>query len=126
MRRFFFFTGLFAAGSSAMWAQARPANWPTSGGDPQRSNWERTDTRITKDTAKDLQLLFKMKLENQPRTTRALMPPLILGNLISYRGFKELAFVAANSDVVYAIDADLGKMFWTKHLEYASLEPPVF
>ena len=116
---------LLAAASVAQ-AQGRPANWPTSGGDAQRSNWERTDPRINKDTAKDLQLLFKMKLDNQTRAARALMPPLILGNLISYRGFKELAFVATNSDIVYAIDADLGKIFWTKHLEYASLDPPVY
>jgi outer membrane protein assembly factor BamB len=106
-------------------AQPRPANWPTYGGDAQRSGWEKADARISKDTVKDLQLLWKMKLENQPKGLRPLLPPLILGNLISYRGFKELAFVAANSDIVYAIDADLGKLFWTKHLEYASLDPPV-
>jgi outer membrane protein assembly factor BamB len=105
-------------------AQPRPTNWPTYGGDAQRSGWEKTDPRIAKDTVKDLQLLWKMKLENQPKGSRPLMPPLILGNLISYRGFKELAFVAAASDMVYSIDADLGKMFWTKHLEYASLDPP--
>ncbi len=78
---------------------------------------------ITKETVKDLQLLWKMKLENQPKGLRPLLPPLILGNLISYRGFKELAFVAASSDIIYSIDADLGKMFWAKHLEYASLDP---
>ena len=78
-----------------------------------------------RDTVKDLQLLRKMKLENQPKGLRPLMPPVILGNLISYRGFKELAFVAASSDIIYSIDADLGKMFWTKHLEYASLDPPL-
>ena len=119
------FTASLIAAASTAYAQGRAGNWSNSGGDAQRSNWERTDSRINKDTAKDLQLLFKMKLESQPRTQRALMPPLILGNLISYRGFKELAFVATNSDIVYAIDADLGKTFWTKHLEYASLEPPV-
>jgi outer membrane protein assembly factor BamB len=113
---------IFAA---AAIAQPRPANWPTYGGDAQRSGWEKADARISKDTIKDLQLLWKMKLENQPKGLRPLLPPLILGNLISYRGFKELAFVAANSDIVYAIDADLGKIFWTKHLEYASLDPPV-
>jgi outer membrane protein assembly factor BamB len=106
-------------------AQPRPANWPTYGGDAQRSGWEKADARISKDTVKDLRLLWKMKLENQPKGLRPLLPPVILGNLISYRGFKELAFVAASSDIVYAIDADLGKMFWTKHLEYASLDPPV-
>jgi outer membrane protein assembly factor BamB len=111
--------------AAAAIAQPRPANWPTYGGDAQRSGWEKTDARISKDTVKDLQLLWKMKLENQPKGLRPLLPPLILGNLISYRGFKELAFVAANSDIVYAIDADLGKIFWTKHLEYAGLDPPV-
>jgi outer membrane protein assembly factor BamB len=105
-------------------AQNRPANWTTYGGDPQRTGWEKTDARITKETVKDLQLLWKIKLENQPKGPRPLMPPVILGNLISYRGFKELAFVAASSDIIYSIDADLGKMFWTKHLEYASLDPP--
>lgn len=120
------FAAFVLGGASAAHGQGRSLNWGAYGGDAQRSNWERTDQRITKDNAKDLQLLFKMKLDTQPRTPRALMAPLILGNLISYRGFKELAFVASNSDIVYAIDVDLGKMFWTKHLEYASLEPPVY
>ena len=103
--------------------QANSANWPTYGGDAQRSGWEKTDTRITKPNAKDLQLLFKLKLESQAKGSRQLMPPVILGRLISYRGFKELAFVGTNSDIVYAIDADLGKIFWQKHLEYASIDP---
>ncbi len=101
------------------------ANWNTYGSDPQRSGWERTDPAISKDTVKDLQLLWKMKLEAQPKGLQPVLPPLIMGRLISYRGFKELAFVGTNSDIVYAIDADLGKMFWQKHLEYAALDPPV-
>jgi len=56
---------------------------------------------------------------------RPLMPPLILGRLISYRGFRELAFVGANPDIVYAIDADLGTVFWQKHLEYSTRDPQV-
>jgi outer membrane protein assembly factor BamB len=99
------------------------SNWTTFGGDPQRSGWERIETAISKDTVKDLQLLWKMKLESQPKGTRPIMPPLIVGRLISYRGFKELAIVGTGSDIVYAIDADLGKMFWQKHLEYSSAEP---
>jgi outer membrane protein assembly factor BamB len=47
----------------------------------------------------------------------------ILGRLISYKGFKELAFVGTSADIVYAIDADLGKTFWQKHLEYNSGDP---
>jgi len=125
MRNFLALAGVSSILAAAANAQPRAANWPTYGGDAQRSGWEKTDARITKDTVKDLQLLWKMKLENQQKGLRPLLPPLILGNLISYRGFKELALVAASSDIVYSIDADLGKIFWTKHLEYASLDPPV-
>ena len=100
-------------------------NWPTYGGDAQRSGWQNADTRITPETAKDLQLLWKIKLEVQARGMRPIMPPVILGRLISYRGFKELAFVGTNPDIVYAIDADLGTLFWQKHLEYSTREPQV-
>src|SRR5215831_2642932 len=104
-------------------AQNRERNWPTYGGDAQRSGSAGADFRITKDTVKDFQLLFKMKLDNQSRGMRPVLPPVILGRLISYRGFRELAFVATNADIVYAVDADLGKMFWQKHLEYSVAEP---
>ena len=100
-------------------------NWPTYGGDAQRSGWQNADTRITPETAKDLQLLWKIKLEVQARGMRPIMPPVILGRLISYRGFKELAFVGTNPDIVYAVDADLGTLFWQKHLEYSTREPQV-
>lgn len=103
-------------------AQGR-SNWNNSGGDAQHTGWERADARISKDSAKDLQLLWKMKLESQPKGPRPLQPPALMGQLISYRGFKELAFVASSADIVYAIDADLGKLFWQKHLEYANREP---
>jgi outer membrane protein assembly factor BamB len=104
-------------------AQSRGGNWPTYGGDAQHSGWEGADARISKDTVKDLQLLWKMKLDSQTKSLRSLLPPIILGRLISYRGFKELAFVGTNADIVYAIDADLGKLFWQKHLEYSVSEP---
>src|SRR5579872_2237655 len=99
------------------------SNWTTYGGDPQHSGWERVDTTFSKDTVKDLQLLWKMKLETRGKGSSPIMPPLIMGRLISYRGFKELAFVGTNADLVYAIDADLGKLFWQKHLEYSTAEP---
>ena len=96
---------LLACGWIAL-SQSRGGNWPTYGGDAQRSGWEGADANITKDSVKDLQLLWKVKLETQSRGMRPVMPPVIQGRLISYRGFKELAFVATNSDIVYAIDAD--------------------
>src|SRR5690348_3055410 len=113
MKRFLAFTGIWIAGSGFTSGQ-QLSNWTTYGGDPQRSGWERVDPAISRDTGKNFQLLWKMKLENLSKSV--IMPPLVLGRLISYRGFKELAFFGTGSDVVYAIDADLGKMFWQKHL----------
>jgi outer membrane protein assembly factor BamB len=125
MRRFLILFVLVCLCAALALAQSRGGNWPTSGGDAQRSGWEGTDARISKDTVKDLQLLFKLKLESQAKGSRPLMPPLIMGRLISYRGFRELAFVGSSSDIVYAIDADLGTIFWQKHLEYSTREPQV-
>jgi len=123
MRRVFILSAIVSVCAVFALAQSRGGNWPTSGGDAQRSGWEGTDARISKDTVKDLQLLFKLKLESQAKGLRPLMPPLIMGRLISYRGFRELAFVGSNADIVYAIDADLGTIFWQKHLEYSTREP---
>src|SRR5687768_12463856 len=80
--------------------QSRGGNWPTFGGDAQRSGWEIADARISPDTVKDIRLLWKLKFEAQPRGARPVMPPLVLSRLISYRGFRELAFVATNADIV--------------------------
>src|SRR5688572_2364960 len=106
-------------------AQSRGGNWPTFGGDAQRSGWEGTDPIINKDSIKVMQLLWKLKFEIQAKGTRQVMPPVMLGRLISYRGFKELGFVATNADIVYSIDTDLGTIFWQKHLEYSTREPQV-
>lgn len=106
-------------------SQSRGGNWPTFGGDAQRSGWEATDPSLSRDTVKDMQLLWTMKFETSSRGTRPIMPPVILGRLISYRGFKELAFAATNADIVYSIDADLGTVFWQKHLEYSTRDPQV-
>jgi outer membrane protein assembly factor BamB len=102
---------------------ARTGDWTTFGGDVQRTGSERSDFRLNKDTIKDFQFLWKMKLEEQPKGARSLTPPVTIGTLISYRGFKELAFVGGSSNHFYAINADLGKMFWQRQLTYSSELP---
>jgi outer membrane protein assembly factor BamB len=101
----------------------RGTNWPTHSGDPQRTGWQRNETKITRETVKDLQLLWKLKLDNESKALHSLTEPLILGNIITDRGFKELAIVAGSSDNIYAIDADLGKIFWNRRFEYESGVP---
>jgi hypothetical protein len=95
----------------------------TYGGDAQRTGWVKTDGRFTKDEVKNFQLLYKVKLEEQPKGAQSLTPPAMIGILISYRGFKELAFTGGSSDNFYAINSDLGKPFFHRPLTYSSEIP---
>ena len=79
--------GLAALGAALAWiitpaAQTqKKADWLTDGGDPQRTAWQRNETILTKDNVKDMKLLWKIKLDNQPRQMHSLFPPLIAGNV---------------------------------------------
>ena len=115
-----------ALACGVMYAQGRGGqNWNTIGADAQRTGWLRTETRISaatfqKSESGGFQLLWKIKPENQPRQLNTLTQPLILGNLISHKGFKALTFVGGSSDVVYAIDYDLAKTYWSQRLSTAA------
>lgn len=107
------------AASAATQAQGRGGpNWTTTGGDAQRTSWVKTDPRISRESVQKpgFQLLWKSKLDNQPRQLESLTQPMLLSNIISYKGFKALAFVGGSSDNVYSIDYDLNKIFWKRHL----------
>ena len=99
-------------------ASVQGADWTTHSGDNLRTGWQRDETRLNKDTLKNLRLLWKAKLDVKQRSVYSLFGPLVAEQTITDRGFKELAFVAtANNDLI-AIDADLGSVFWKKHFEW--------
>ena len=105
-------------------ADGRTLDWPTFGNDAQRSGWEKSDSRFTKDdVAKGFQLLWKRKMETKTKGPMKLMPPVLMGTLVGYRGFKELAFSAGSDDSIYVMDADLDRIYWQKHLTYTSEKP---
>src|SRR5216684_9277010 len=93
---------------------ARAADWTTFGGDPQRTNWARDESELTKDSLKKLKLEWSLKLDNESRELNALTVPLVHSQVITPRGFKEVVLVAGSSDKVFAIDADTGKLLWQK------------
>jgi len=97
----------------------------TYGGDAQRTGFVKTDGRFTKDDVKNFQMVWKVKLEDQPKGLRSLTPPAMIGILISYRGFKELAFIGGSSDNFYAINSDVGKLFFHRPLTYSSEIPKI-
>jgi outer membrane protein assembly factor BamB len=121
------FSAQLALSLIGCWAahpQGRPIDWPSYAGDAQRTGWEKVDSRITRDNVKDFQLVLKRKLDNAQTGPHSLTTPVVQGLLISYRGFKELAFVAGSSGNVWAIDADMNRIFWQKHFDASSSSGP--
>jgi len=114
MRSFTWAVLVSFAGAGIMAAQI---DWPSFGGDSQRTGWERSDTRITRENVKHFELVLKRKFPDPHAGPRSLTPPVIVGLLISYRGFKELAFFADGTDTIWSVDADLNRVFWKRQLE---------
>lgn len=116
MRRLFFIVFLSTA---ALWA----ADWPSQSGNPQRDGWAQGEEEIVKSAIPNIRLLYKHQVENEPRGLNSLTSPLILGNLITYKGFKEMLFVGASSDTIYSIDAALNEPLWKAHFDYKGDQP---
>ena len=100
---------------------AQAADWLTNGGDPQRTNWQRDEHILTKENVGALKVLWKVKLDNQPREMHSLFPPLIVSGVKTSNGVREIAIEAGISDNIYAIDVETGAVIWKKHFVY----PPV-
>src|SRR5687767_13175265 len=112
--------------AGALHAQGRGGGaWTTTGSDAQRTAWVRTDPRISKESVAKgaVQLLWKRQLE-KPAGQRPLSQPVLLPNIISYKGFKALAFMGSASNTVYSLDYDLNKMFWQRSLGAAGAASP--
>jgi outer membrane protein assembly factor BamB len=95
-----------------------PADFSTTGSDAQRSSWVRTDPKISAEALRKpgFQLLWKVKLANDPRQATVLSPASLLTRYIGYRGFRSLGFIGGTADKVFALDTDLGHIEWQKPL----------
>lgn len=117
------YIALFALFASIVHAQfgRGGGDWMAVGADAQRTNSVRTDPHISVEAVKSgvMQSLWKIKLSGVPT------PPVISSRLITYKGFKDLLYVATSSDTVASIDHVVGKIFWETHLPYDSLLVPV-
>src|SRR5216117_1667253 len=91
------------------------ADWPTDGGNPQRTNWQKDETILTKDNVSNMKILWKLKLDNAPRQMHSLLPTLVIGQVNTANGPRQIALETGVSDNLYAIDANKGKILWKKH-----------
>ncbi len=120
------------AGAIVLHAQGRGGSeWTTSGYDAQHTGSIRTDPRISVATMQKpgefgaFKFLWKLKLEHDPDVPGALTEPILLDRLIGFRGFKSIAFVGTQSQMVHAIDTDFGVPLWKYQINYSASPPPV-
>lgn len=91
------------------------ADWLTDGGNSQRNAWQKDEKIFTTANVKDTKLLWKLKLDNEPRQMHSLFPPLIIDRLNTPSGVKQVAIETGVSDNIYAIDVEKGEVIWKKH-----------
>jgi outer membrane protein assembly factor BamB len=116
MQKKFLWALCFAAGLCAcVWA----ADWPSTGGNPQRDGWAQGETVLSKENIADkkIQLLYSYKFDNQAKGLADMGQPIVLSNIIGYQGFKQLLFVGGSSNAVFSLDADIGKPFFKTPLD---------
>jgi outer membrane protein assembly factor BamB len=99
------------------------ADWLTDGGNPQRTAWQKDEKIFNPENVKNMKLLWKIKLDNEPRQMHSLFPPLIINRVNTGAGPKQLLIEAGVSDNIYAIDAETGQVVWKKHFE-TGFTPP--
>ena len=102
---------------------ARGADWLTDGNNPQRTNWQKDEKILTRANVRNMKLLWKVKLDNEPRQMHSLFPPLVAERVNTGSGVKQIALETGVSDNVYAIDVETGTVLWKKHF-IASYTPP--
>ena len=93
---------------------AHASQWLTFGGDAQRTGWARQEKILSKDNLKDFGLLWKLHLDNEPKELISLTAPVIVEDVYTSRGVKDVLVVAGSSDNLFAIDADAGTLLWKK------------
>ena len=117
MLRRFTLTAITAAGA-LLWG----ADWPTDGHDSHRTAWQQDEKILTKDNVGNLKILWKLQLDNAPQEMHSLFPPLIIGQVNTSSGPKQMAIEAGISDNIYAIDVGTGQILWKKHFQYPTPE----
>ncbi len=112
------------SGAATLGAQGRqPAtlvDWLTDGGDNQRTGWAKNEKILTKENVGSLKLLWTLETGNEPRALHSLMPVLVIAQLATANGPRQVGIVNGISDNLYGFDVETGKIIWQKHWTYVA------
>jgi outer membrane protein assembly factor BamB len=94
-------------------------DWTTWGGSADRLGWAKAETSISPQTAPKLALKWRVQLDIKPQfeILSSSTAPVVAENVGTPRGRKDLVFVVAYNDTVYAIAADSGEVVWKRRFE---------
>src|ERR1700721_2213447 len=82
----------------ALGQSTEAAEWPTGSFNQQRDGWQRNESKLTPDNAKNIRLLWKLKTDNKPMGMQSFREPLIVAGLNGKTG----AIMPGPSAAVYA------------------------
>ena len=92
-------------------------NWLTDGADAQRTSWQRNERFITPASVKNMKLLWTLQLDNAARQLHNLFPALIVSDVQTPAGPREMGIVAGVSDNIYGVDVEKGTQVWKRHFD---------
>jgi outer membrane protein assembly factor BamB len=115
-----YFAGAFLLSGAAQAQGTSRGFWIVPDADPAHNNLQRAETQITTATvAKDFKFLWKLKLGKEVPKPTSFNEPLLFPNLITGRGFKDMA-LWADADTLYSVDSELGDLIWQKDFKSSS------
>jgi outer membrane protein assembly factor BamB len=91
--------------------------WTTFGGNPQRDGWARDETILTRANVKDMKLIWKIAINSPRRELNSLTAPVVVENVLTAQGHKDIVVVAGGADTVDAVDIDTGRLLWHKQFQ---------
>ena len=93
-------------------------DWLTDGGDNQRTGWNKNEKIAHERQRQEPEAALEDPDRQPVRALHALMPVLVVGQLNTPAGAKQVGFVNGISDNLYAFDVETGKILWQKHWDY--------
>ncbi len=100
---------------------AGAVDWPTFGHDPQRSGWAFEESTLAPDNVAQLELKWKTQVKNEPRSLTALTAPVVASGVTTPQGVKTVVYVAGSANNFFALDAETGKLLWSRTFDSHSL-----
>ena len=118
MRKLVLTAVLVLAGATLM-----ASDYFTEGVDSGRTGWIKDEKILTTSNVKDMKLLWKIRVDAEPRQMHNLFPPLVAARVNTAQGPRELAVVAAVSDELFGIDVASGEVMWRKKFDSTYADP---